>query len=301
MTTLEYRAGLRIDVDTLRGTREGVPNVLELLDRYSIKATFFFSVGPDNMGRHLWRLLRPVFFIKMLRSKAVKLYGWDILLRGTLWPGTDIGDTCEEVFRDTAAAGHEIGLHAWDHYFWQRKIQSMNSVRLRSELLRGKETLEAITSQPVCCSAAPGWCCTDRVLLEKESLGFKYNSDCRGHSIFFPEIKGVKLTQPQVPATLPTYDELIGINGITDKNYNNHLLTHFKPDKLNVLTIHAETEGLSCLTLFEDFLLKANRQGINFVPLNELLIEKKCKESSRIVQKMVPGREGFIAQQDIHR
>ncbi|PXC05267.1 4-deoxy-4-formamido-L-arabinose-phosphoundecaprenol deformylase, partial [Pseudomonas aeruginosa] len=36
------QAGLRIDVDTFRGTPSRVPRLLELLDEAGLKATFFF-------------------------------------------------------------------------------------------------------------------------------------------------------------------------------------------------------------------------------------------------------------------
>ena len=51
--------GLKVDVDTLRGTREGVPRLMALLRRLGIDATFYFSVGPDNTGRALRRVLVP--------------------------------------------------------------------------------------------------------------------------------------------------------------------------------------------------------------------------------------------------
>ena len=42
--------GLKVDVDTLRGTREGVPRLAALFKKHGVQATFYFSVGPDHTG-----------------------------------------------------------------------------------------------------------------------------------------------------------------------------------------------------------------------------------------------------------
>ncbi len=292
------KVGLRIDVDTFRGAKLGVPNLCRLLAQRSIKGTFFFSVGPDNMGRHLWRLLRPTFLWKMLRTKAATLYGWDIVFKGTFWPGPVIGERLGDVIRDAADAGHEIGLHAWDHHAWQAHIDSMDSDDIYQSISKGVTLLTRLLGHPPVCSAVPGWKCNNLVLLVKERFAFTYNSDCRGENIFYPLVDVKKLSQPQIPVTLPTYDEVVGREGITSENYNEHLLSLVVPNKLNVLTIHAEAEGIACGDLFDRFLEMSQAKGITFVPLGELLTESASPGSAAVVAKKNPGREGWLACQE---
>jgi undecaprenyl phosphate-alpha-L-ara4FN deformylase len=291
------RVGLRIDVDTFRGTREGVPNLCGLLAEKGTRASFFFSVGPDNMGRHIWRLLRPAFFMKMVRTRASTLYGWDILLKGTLWPGPVIGEKLGKVIRATSDAGHEVGLHAWDHHAWQSHLDRMDSGAIHQALAKGTALLAQILGRSPACSAAPAWKCNDAVLREKTRFAFAYNSDCRGESLFLPVVDGVELPQPQIPVTLPTYDELIGRRGISDGNYNEYMLSLLKPGKLNVLTVHAEVEGIRAVAVFRRFLEMAAAKGIFFVPLSSFLKDERGFDRSSIVAKEIAGREGWVAWQ----
>lgn len=289
--------GLRVDVDTLRGTRIGVPNLLSLFDRYRIRATFFFSVGPDNMGRHLWRLLRPRFLIKMLRTRAASLYGWDILLRGTLWPGPEIGRRCAPIMHKTADDGHEVGLHAWDHHRWQSRLTRLGHQALLSEIQKGYDTLAHILGKVPDCFAAPAWQVTPAALGLLERFPFRFQSDCRGDAPFRPLIQGRRYRHIQVPTTLPTYDELVGVV-CTPETYNEYLLGAIRPGRSNVLTIHAEVEGGECLALFEDFLNKALQQDIVFAPLGETLTQTDTIEEAGMVQRTVTGRDGWLACQE---
>ena len=123
----------------------------------------------------------------MLRTKAASLYGWDILLRGTLWPGPIIGRKLAPVIRLAADAGHEIGIHAWDHHAWQNMDSATSGEQSHEWLERSGRLLSEICGKPATCSGAPGWRCDDAVLLSKEMFHFAFNSVCRGDRIFLPD------------------------------------------------------------------------------------------------------------------
>ena len=289
--------GLRVDVDTLRGAKIGVPRLLSLFKEKGICASFFFSVGPDNMGRHLWRLLRPVFLMKMVRTKAASLYGFDILFKGTLWPGPQIGKRAEDAIRSTALAGHEVGLHAWDHHGWQKHIHKMRESEVRSVLEKGVAELERITGHSPDCFAAPAWQVSEPALRVLDGFSFTYRSDCRGVSPFYPLFTdGTVSKTPQIPTTLPTYDELVG-KSCTKEEYNQYLLDLIEPGGFNVLTIHAEVEGIVCAEMFSEFLDMAAAKNLSFTPLRELVSGDHTVCSIR--NESIAGREGVTSLQEV--
>src|ERR1019366_7249946 len=102
---------LKIDVDTCRGTREGVPNLVRMLLRHDVNATFLFSLGPDHTGWALRRIFRPGFLSKVSRTSVVKHYGLRTLMYGVLLPAPDIGRRGAPAIKGVTPAGAQGGLH----------------------------------------------------------------------------------------------------------------------------------------------------------------------------------------------
>src|SRR5213082_1623601 len=135
---------VKVDVDTYRGTRDGVPRLVELLRKHRAGATFLFSLGPDHTGRAMRRIFRPGFFQKVQRTSVVKHYGLRTLLYGTLLPGPDIGRRCAAAMRAVRDAGFEVGVHCWDHVRWQDFVARREADWTEREMFLAFERFEAV-------------------------------------------------------------------------------------------------------------------------------------------------------------
>ena len=76
---------LKIDVDTERGTKEGIPNLLNLFRELEMPATFLFALGPDNTGRAIKRIFRPGFLKKVSRALQKLSIGFSFIQIEVFW------------------------------------------------------------------------------------------------------------------------------------------------------------------------------------------------------------------------
>ncbi|MGA8707190.1 MAG: polysaccharide deacetylase family protein [Steroidobacteraceae bacterium] len=291
---------LKIDVDTLRGTLEGVPSLLQLLRRRAADATFLFSLGPDHTGRAMRRVFRPGFFGKVARTSVLEHYGLKTLLYGTLLPGPDIGRRGAAVMRSVRDAGFEVGIHCFDHTYWQDFVSQRDAAWTRTQMLRAVERFREVFGSAPTVHGAAGWQMNEAALVLEEELGFDYASDVRGSSPFVPLIAGRRSRCPQLPTTLPTLDELIGVDGIGADRVHEVLLARTRqPSPRQVFTLHAELEGMKLMPVFERLLQGWREQGYQLVATRALFagLDVAQLPAAAVLPGTVPGRSGLLAVQ----
>lgn len=290
---------IKIDVDTERGTRIGVPNMVTLFKKLDIPATFLFSLGPDNTGRALKRVFRPGFLKKVSRTSVVEIYGIKTLLNGVLWPGPHIAKKHKALMQSVEAAGFDVGIHCYDHSKWQDGVTTMPAHKIMEQFLKAVHTFEEVFSAPPPGAGAPGWQANAKTLAIYDACHLQYGSDCRGKYPFIPKIKGHQFKTLQIPTTLPTLDELLGRPEYPIEKLTDHLLSLFTDAHPNVMTCHAELEGMKYLEWFESFLTTLKEKHIQFNTLGNLAKTLNQHRENiplcEMIQGEVDGRSGLLA------
>lgn len=293
---------IKIDVDTDRGTAEGVPVLAELLQRNGVPATFLFSLGPDKTGRAITRVFRPGFLKKVMRSNVAGNYGWRTLLNGTLLPPPHIGKRHAEILRRVRDQGFEVGIHCYDHYTWQDYVHTLPLERVRKEFFSAVAEFERIFGSKPPCAGAPGWQANAKSLAVYDEANLLYASDARaGKGPFFPVVDGHTFKTLQIPSTLPTLDELLGLPEFPESRIASHYLSLMAAQERSVMTIHSELEGFRYAGLFEAFLKQAKAAGCTFFRCDdwarELLKNPAAIPHCAMPLGEIPGRSGTLAVQ----
>jgi undecaprenyl phosphate-alpha-L-ara4FN deformylase len=302
------RIGLKVDVDTLRGTREGVPRLTALFKKHGVDATFYFSVGPDHTGRAMRRVFRKGFAQKVARTSVLKHYGLKTLLYGVLLPGPDIGRSAGAVMRGVHEAGFEVGLHTYDHVRWQDYVATATAAWTRTEFERGLHAFERVFGFMPQSHAAAGWQINAYGLELEQEYGLRYASDTRGGAPFLPVLARGASSCPQLPTTLPTFDEILGVDGVDESTiaeavYRLSTTAHAsaapREHPLQVFTLHAELEGMLLLDAFESLLVKWREAGASITRMAEIheIATRRPLPSRPVVMGEVAGRSGQLAVQ----
>jgi undecaprenyl phosphate-alpha-L-ara4FN deformylase len=299
--------GLKVDVDTLRGTREGVPRLTALLKKLGVDATFYFSVGPDHTGRAMRRVFRKGFAQKVARTSVLKHYGLKTLLYGVLLPGPNIGREAGAVMRSVHERGFEVGLHTYDHVRWQDNVAGASEEWTRIEFERGMRAFERVFGFFPRSHAAAGWQINAHALELEREYGLQYASDTRGQSPFWPMLEGGRSSCPQLPTTLPTFDELLGRDGVEESTIADAVFRLSEKraatngatseNRLQVFTLHAELEGMRLLDAFESLLtqwLAAGATLTRMATIHQQAIQRPMPDQT-VLMGEVPGRSGLLA------
>jgi peptidoglycan/xylan/chitin deacetylase (PgdA/CDA1 family) len=295
------QVALKIDVDTHEGLKTGVPAMAAMLRREGATASFFVAMGPDNSGKAVRRLITNRGFLsKMFRTRAVSMYGWRTILSGTMLKARPVAIAFPNLLRDLDAEGFEVGVHGYDHVRWQDRIDELGAQGLEQEIQDAFEVYRAIFAQEPRGWAAPGWRTNGAAMRRLDRAGLLYRSDTRGTDPFQPRIDGEILSTPEIPTTLPTLDEVLGRESLRDaaavaRFYRDQM----SAGRLNVHTVHAETEGIGHLESFTMLVRELKQNGAEFLRLDAVAarLDRESLPICPVVRGNLPGRSGWVATQ----
>jgi len=288
---------LRVDVDTLEGSLNGIPALLRMLDRHDMRASFYFSLGPDNSGKAIRRIFRKGFLAKMRRTNAGRLYGFKTMMYGVLLPAPIIHTRAAAVMRQAREAGHEVAIHGWDHVQYHDLLDRKSQAWLQDWFDRAHGAFAEVFGEPARGAVSPAWRCNDATLEIQEAFCLDYAGDCRGMEPFYPVVKGRTLKTLQIPTTLPTMDELLGLEGMGGHEVNARLWDLVREDALNVYALHTEVEGGALAPVFDAFLAGLKDRETRILTHADWLPELRTANlpAREISRREIVGRAGWVS------
>lgn len=286
------RVALRIEVGTSRGLREGVPNLLRLLDRYRVRASFFFALGHDDSGRD------PITILRHPRA-----FGLSSLGNGVLWSGPSLVTRAAQTIRDAVRAGHEVGVCGLSPVTWRRRLAHAEAGWVEEQLGEVHERAAELFGRERYPFATPNWQINPSLFPQLTPGRCPFTTMTRGKVPYFGVLQGQRTQVPELPTTLPTVDEMIRLESIGEDDVHGYLYAASQRvlPAGHVFAARAEFEGIVRLALFEKILVMWRRQDGAVRALGDTLRELADEglPCHRIGWAVPPGGSQAMATQSV--
>jgi len=280
--------GLKIDVDTYIGMKQGVLRLLFILSHFDLQAIFYLSMGSDASGRAILQMIKnPRFLKKMLRTNAGRLYGIRTALYGTLLPSPMIALSFPELVEQIISAGHEVEFHAWDHRRWQDELYMRSMEWVKGWFEKGIQAYRSLVRKEPSSFGAPSWLIDDRVLDIVQQYSFQYLSCTRAKEPFIHKISGLM----EIPSNLPCFEEIGVTRGVST------ILQILKDGGIHVLPVHAEAEGGIWDKYFIELCERVRQTDFQILPLSKIqaLLKPGPLPVRKYRMELLPGRSNPCA------
>lgn len=235
---------LRVDLESDKGIKKGLPKLLDLLKKYGIKASFYLVLGGES---NIFELLRYRKKLMSSGERSLKIWSLKEKLRMAFFP-KDFVVSNKKILRRILEEGHELGLHGWKHRAWTRGLDQIN---IKEYIIKSKNKYEKIFQQRPISFASPGFNTNDKVLEILEKEGIHFISDFEGNWIAdYGKIKNIPITILG-ENKMPIIEYLIG-KGKTDKEIFDYIKKEILEKGLISFYIHGLFEARFKIDLLEE-------------------------------------------------
>ena len=252
---------IRIDLESEKGIKEGLPKILNLFREERVKGSFYLVMGGES---NIFEILKNKGELKTAGERRIKIWSvWD-KLRMVLFP-IDFTKKNKNLLKKIILEGHELGLHGWKHREWTRNLEEMNIERRLNQMISRYKNYFGTNPRSW---TSPGFNTPKRVLHELEKRGIKFISDFNKKKNF-GKIKNIPIT-------------LFGENSmpfieywVSGRKNDNEILEIFKKEIKNKKFVsfyfHGMFEGRFKIDLLREIIKELKRKGF----INKRVIDLK--------------------------
>ena len=247
---------IRVDLESDKGIKEGVPKLLEVFNRNGVKGSFYLSLGGES---NIFELLRYRKKMESSAERSIRLWSLREKIRMAFFP-RDFVLRNKNILKRIVEEEHELGIHGWKHRAWTR---GLNKINIDEHIKKAINKYKKLFDKNLISFSSPGFNVNKKVLESLEKEGINFISDFSDKKIKnYGQIKNIPLTILG-ENKMPIIEYLVG-KGRSDKEILKKFEEEIKGKELVSFYIHGLFEGRFKTELLDKIIkLLKNEKFIN--------------------------------------